>query len=520
MKLFSTSVRLVVLGVGVVGLVAACGGSNVAPGTKNASEVQASKMGDTFAGQNRCNPKGHERPFIIEWDATDMSSFEARANNDVVFVRYEGCNLVIMDSCVDDSVKGSFGSYKPIDWTSGSVEAIEIANEGELYAKLPLGSATLGGRVRGGEKFHMEYFVSGTRSATRDTVSRAELARTPGCKNATHFVYAYNVGAFALGAQSNISGEAGGTVWGFGAGASRAAQSTAEKKGGQLATCRGESAKEQQTCKVPIRLTLREIAAGESADAKDAKAPETPEAKNLASRLQATTAREKQGEEHGRTAETKLNSRDGKGCIKELDEHDKLDPRPSGMSTNTASYFASTRARCLMLAGQCPAGKDLYRKALEKSGGATLGPDQLDKKSDEIAAQYCQGGTMSPRDQYQKAGADLELAAYKERKDAAFCMAAYNVAKRLVSTVKPRDEADDIKFVFANVRTNAPLCLVRAKDCAAALTVYKEAWVLDPLMPEASRKLNEQALRVGFDSLAHGSCPRTAAKQEWESMVK
>jgi hypothetical protein len=58
---------------------AACGGAGSPPGTKNASDVQASKMGETFAGQNRCNPKNHERPFIIEWDATDMSSFESRA---------------------------------------------------------------------------------------------------------------------------------------------------------------------------------------------------------------------------------------------------------------------------------------------------------------------------------------------------------------------------------------------------------------------------------------------------------
>jgi hypothetical protein len=506
-----------------IAILASCGGGGgAAPGSRSASDVQASKMSETFAGQNRCNPKGHERPFIIEWDATDMSSFEARAANDVVFVRYQGCDLVVMDSCVSDSVKGSLGSYKPVEWTSGSLESLDVGSEGELYAKLPLGAATLGGRVRGGEKFHMEYFVSGTRSATRDAIHRSDLAKTPGCKNATHFVYAYNLGAFALGAQSHAEGEAGGTMWGFGAGASRSSQSKAEKRGGELASCRGESAKEVATCKAPIRLTLREIASDESADARDARAPETPDAKNLAGRLQAATDREKRAEEHGRSAETKLGARDGKGCLGELDEHDKLDPRPSGLSTSAGSYLSSARGRCLMLAGQCPAGKDMLRKALEKTAGATMGPNELDRKTDEAATQYCQGGTMSPRDQYLKAGADLEAAAYKERKDAAYCMAAYDVAKRLVSTVKPKDEDDPVKFVFANVRTNAPKCLARAKDCAAALTVYKEAWKLDPLMPAASKNLNEQALRVGFDSVigGGGTCPKTAEKAEWEKMIE
>ncbi len=499
--------------VGAIG----CGGGS-APGTKSAGDVQASRMSETFAGQNRCNPKGHERPFVIEWDATDMSSFEARAANDVVFVRYQGCDLIVIDSCSSDSVKGSLGSYKPVEWTSGSMESLDIANEADLYAKLPLGAATLGSRVQGGEKFHMQYFVSGTRSATRDSIHRSDLAKTPGCKNATHFVYAYNLGAFALGAQSNARAEAGGTMLGVGAGGSQSTQSKAEKRGGELASCRADSAKELSTCKVPIRLTLREIDAGESADARDAHAPESADGKNLAGRLQAATDREKEAEEHARAAETKLGARDGKGCLAELDDHDRLDPRPSGLSTSSVAALASVRGRCLMLSGQCPAGKEAFRKALEKSAGATLGPAQLDAKTDEAATQYCQGSAMSARDQYLKAGADLELAAYKERKDVAFCMAAYDTAKRLVGAVKPKDEDDPVKFVFANVRTNAPKCLARAHDCAAALTVYKEAWKLDPLMPEASKNINEQGLRVGFDAVigGPGSCPKTAAKQSWE----
>ncbi|MBS2014622.1 MAG: hypothetical protein JST00_17170 [Deltaproteobacteria bacterium] len=512
----SLGVVRMVVAFAAVGLgAAACGGT--VPGTGNASDVQSRRMSETFAGQNRCNPKNHERPFVIEWDATDMASFESRAANDVVFVRYQGCDLIVIDSCVDDSVRGGFGSYKPVEWTSGSVESIDIANEGELYAKLPLGAASLGGRVQGGEKFHMEYFVSGVRTATRDTIARADLAKRPGCKNATHFVYAYNLGAFALGAQSNVHGQAGGTVGGFGAGGARSSASKADKRGGDLGSCRGASAKELTTCKVPIRLTLREISAGESADATDARAPETAGAENLAGRLRAETEREKQALEHARSAQTKLGARDGKGCLTELDTHDQLDPRASGLSSSTGSELAATRARCLMLAGQCAAGKELFRKQLEKAGTAgASGPAELDRKSDEAATQYCQGASMSARDQYLKAGADLEVLAYKEKKDAAACRAAYDTAKRLVTTVKPKDEDDPVKFVFANVRTNAPLCFARVGDCATALAVFKEAWVLDPLMPEASRKLNEQGLRAGFDAAMGNKCPRTAKKEAWE----
>ena len=57
-----------------------------------------------------------------------MSSFQARTATDVVFVKYEGCNLTVIDSCSDDSVRGALGSYKPVDWTGGAVEKVDIGN--------------------------------------------------------------------------------------------------------------------------------------------------------------------------------------------------------------------------------------------------------------------------------------------------------------------------------------------------------------------------------------------------------
>src|SRR5689334_5903292 len=142
---------------------------------------QSRLMDESFAAQNACNPEDHTRPFIIEWDATDMSSFESHAANDIVIVKYEGCKLRVLDECRNDSIRGSQGAYKPPEWTSGSLETLDIHNEGELYAKLPLGQATLGGRVSAGESFHMEYFVAGTVNATRDAVYREDIESNPGC---------------------------------------------------------------------------------------------------------------------------------------------------------------------------------------------------------------------------------------------------------------------------------------------------------------------------------------------------
>jgi hypothetical protein len=495
---------LALVATALVPLASACGGSAPLPGAKTANDVQAACLAQTFAGKNKCDPKTANRPFVIEWDATDMSSFEARAANDVVFVRYDGCDLQIVDACTNDSVRGAFGSYKPVEWTSGSVESIDIDNAGDLYAKLPLGISLLGGRVDGGEKFHMEYFVSGTRSATRESIHRGDLAGVDACNWATHFVYAYNLGAFALGAQASFKGK---VVWGAGAGGDRASDSKVEKSGGVLGSCRGDSAKDVSTCRVPIRLTLREIAEGDNPSAASsrpadvANAATDANATSAAATLEARTAREHDAQEHINAARTKANARDGKGCLAELNIHDTLDPRPEGLSTSSGSAYAIMRGQCLMLSGECTLGKTVYRQALEKSAGEQLGPEQLDKAADGLASLNCQGGTMTPRDQLLKALQDLRRGAFLEKTTTDACSTAFDAVKHLMATVQPKDDDDtQVKDAHIALRQNGPQCFAKAGDCDAAFTAWKTARLLDPKLSQRARDQDEKQLRHGFET--------------------
>lgn len=478
------------------GAVFACGGAQLPTGGTRESG-QSTLMDKSLAGQ-KCSPKNHERPFVIEWDATDMSSFESRAANDVIFVKYEGCDLKVLDACVNDSIKGALGSYKPVEWTSGSVESLDISNEGDLFAKLPLGAATLGGRVSGGEKFHMEYYVSGTRNATRDAVFAKDLEKIPGCKGATHFVYGYNLGAFALGSTSKLHATAGGSMFGFGAGGSKTSETKADKMGGQLSSCRGETAKEVSTCKVPVRLTLREITVGDDPSAANATAPETKGALNLAGQLKAESDREKQAQSHWNAGIAKMNARDGKGCLAEFDAHDKLDPRPAGLSTSPSSTNSALRAQCIMLSGQCDAGKQLYRKSLMTSNN--LGPETVDRFAETASSQYCEG-TLTPRDQLLKASQALGRGAF-EKTDAASCAANYATVRRLAHVVKPKDD-DDYAVKSAGMNASligsVPKCFAKAGDCTAAFKAYAE------LYRESNPALTPDTLRTNFDS-TYGSC--------------
>ena len=440
---------------------------------------QSKLMDQTFAGQNACNPDDHTRPFIIEWDATDMSSFESLAASDIVIVKYEGCKLRVLDECKNDSIRGSQGAYKPPEWTSGSLETIDIHNEGELYAKLPLGQATLGGRVAGGEQFHMEYFVAGTVYATRDAVYRDDFAGNPGCDDATHFVYGYNLGAFALGSANELSTEVGGSAFGFGAGGKTSSGSRAEKKGGDLTVCRSDTATEVMGCKTPIRLNLREIRDGSNPEVAAMSAPDSSESLNAAGVVNEKLEMSEDAKAHFEAAQQKLTARDGKGCLAELDAHDELDPNHKSTDPKSG-YFAQVRAQCVMLTGKCDAGKAQARKAFEASSTMQLSAQQLDMQVEAYAMMWCQGDSMSERDQLLQARYKLDQAAIHTRETVAYCDEWWKKAKKLLPKVKPKNDDDhmliNIEYAFAS---SAPACYARAGDCKRAYQAYKESMPKD-----------------------------------------
>jgi len=447
----------------------ACGAPSVEHGGQSALTER------TFAGQNRCNPKSHDRPFIVEWDATDQSSFQARASSDVVVVKYEGCDLQVLDACSVDSVKGAFGGYKAVDWTTGQLESVDIEDDNDLFTKLPLGAASLGGRVHNGDKLHMEYFVSGTRSATRDHLYRGALDRIAGCKGATHFVYAYNLGAFALASKSSLEGQVNGSYLGFGAGGSHSSSTKADKKGGDLSACTSDSAKEVDTCKVPIRLTLREITDGDDPGATAASAPETDRAASLAGRLQADTAAQREAAQHATAAREKLEAHDGPGCLQELDLHDKLDPRPEGLSTTPKTgQLARRRGACLMAAGQCDAGKALLRRGYDAEWPNDA-PEHAQAVIDGTVAQFCQGPNPSTHDRILHARGQLELGgALGKPLDAASCQAAYDTLQGLKAFTGDNHSDDPTRVTAVGIVVMAARCFSRAGDCAGAFKVYAE----------------------------------------------
>jgi hypothetical protein len=409
----------------------------------------------------------------------------------------------VLDECRNDSIRGSQGAYKPPEWTSGSLETLEIHNEGELYAKLPLGQATLGGRVAGGERFHMEYYVAGTVYATRDAVYRNDLDSNPGCDTATHFVYGYNLGAFALGSANELTTEVGVSAFGFGGGGKTSQGSKAEKKGGNLATCTSETATEVMGCKTPIRLNLRSIRDGENPEVETMAAPDDAASLSAAGVVNTKIEMSEEARAHYEAANQKAVANDGKGCLKELDAHDKLDSNHK--STDPKSPLAMLRAQCVMRSGKCDPGKVQMRKALEATMTIQVGPEHLDSMIESYGSLWCQGDSMSERDQLLQAIQQLQNAAFVGREDVKFCDDTWAKIKKLSPKVKPKNDDDNqIINLEGSLYTMVPLCYQRAGDCKKAFTAFEQ--VLPKQTKDAFAKIEDpeqrkQITRSNFDSV-------------------
>jgi hypothetical protein len=419
--------RRVYLLVPAAALVAACGGASGRMPTSNAD-----LMAGTTVGKYRCEVgKENDRPFVVEWDSTDLANFESKTQRDLVFVKVDGCNLKVLD-CRDDGIEGLYGKYDAPKWTSGTVEGFDIKNEGELYAKLPLGAISLSGAVQAGNELHLKYFVSGTRPSLQNSVYRGDIQKNPLCKDATHFVSGYDLGAFEVTQSAHDKEEAQVGVGKIGGGGSLAHQQSHLKNAGKLDDCTGDSARELGRCKVPIRLSLRPITDGDN--------PSPPQQTKIVTDVpqgvQPGMTPAEQAMALGQSAMRKQQLKDGPGCLMDLDRMDKLDPK-----ANVRGNYEMIRSFCEMLAGKCDQGKKRYRVFLERTA-PQLDAQQLDASTSMQASQFCGKNQGSPREVAMRARTGM-YDAFRKKKDAAKCA---EIGRALMSSLpnwKPVDEDEE-----------------------------------------------------------------------------
>jgi hypothetical protein len=140
--------------------------------------------------------------------------------------------------------------------TTPASDSLEINDADELYAKLPLGAASLEGELKHSGKLSVQTMISG--QLRLDTASVAEVPREGPCAQATHIVSGLSLGAFALKGGGKREGSAGASVTAIGeAKAKREQSADLLRSAGDFDSCAASTAESPHAnCASPIQAFL------------------------------------------------------------------------------------------------------------------------------------------------------------------------------------------------------------------------------------------------------------------------
>jgi len=221
----------------------ACG-----PRTKSGSGVNPPMPAHTAA---RCAESGQSAPLIVEWPSAERTKLESRARAGLVLLRYKGCNIEVLAHCA------TAGSYAWVG-TTRKRDHLVLSDRDELYANVPLGAASLEGKLARTGSLDVDITMVGRFESSRGAVRRDEVSGD-GCDEATHVVTGITVGAFRF--STGVSGKAGASAGAFGAKAGGETASSRETLAldGDAVACadaKSGSIAPPPQCAAPLRIEL------------------------------------------------------------------------------------------------------------------------------------------------------------------------------------------------------------------------------------------------------------------------
>jgi hypothetical protein len=191
-------------------------------------------------------------PLVTEWPASQKAHLEGLATHQAVAVAYAGCELRIVETC---HLPGKYAWRR----TTPATDTIEITNDDELYAKLPIGAAGLEGELARTGKLSVKTTVSGQLELEGLDTSHAPPDGT--CAGVTHLVSAVSVGAFSLLSGAGASAKGGATGFGASAGGSTKRDEKVMREAGDPSACSAEGDTAPRNCASPIQIFLQPFGA-------------------------------------------------------------------------------------------------------------------------------------------------------------------------------------------------------------------------------------------------------------------
>lgn len=228
-----------------------------------------------------CEPPGpgpqppSPQPFPDRCDETSITqqpdlmgmSMDFRANvtamrqQGVLAVRYaaKDCDvtLEVLPNCIGP---GAY-TFSPYAGNESKTASTKL----ELFAKIPLGAASLEGKLANGKSLRTDYMLAGTLTLPIGQPFDRSALKGQDCDRATHIVNRVYIGGFALAAGQTRSILAAATVFGAGFGVGHDAQGEVIASEGIREDCieAQKSGQISPQCAAPLRLGLQALTAND-----------------------------------------------------------------------------------------------------------------------------------------------------------------------------------------------------------------------------------------------------------------
>ena len=202
-------------------------------------------------GGGKCKAgETQSHPLVVEWPAADRASLEARIAHGLVVVGARGCDIEVLRGCRVEARYDYIGLTRKND-------RVRIRNKVELYANLPLGAASLEGKLARYKGLDVEIALVGMFEAPSVRTTRGELDGD--CAAATHVITGVQVGAFQFYAGGAGEISAGAKLGNAGLGAATAAERETLSADGSPARCDASTTADTRPpegCGALIRIEL------------------------------------------------------------------------------------------------------------------------------------------------------------------------------------------------------------------------------------------------------------------------
>ena len=201
------------------------------------------------AEQAKCRVAASQSsPLVTEWPASEKANLEVLLRSGTVAVAYSGCAMRLLPEC---RVKGEYHWQQ----TTPATDALEINDSDELFAKLPLGAASLEAELKRSGKLSVKTTVAGQLRLQGADVG--EIPREGPCAQATHIVTGLSLGAFALTAGGQKDTKLGAEISIVGTGVKTERSADLLRSAGDFDTCvQGTNESPHVNCASPIQAFL------------------------------------------------------------------------------------------------------------------------------------------------------------------------------------------------------------------------------------------------------------------------